>query len=87
MSMMKCVAEPAFSCRLRQSLLFVKLQTYTVNGSDRVCDGICSYNVQAFTINGSDKFYDGVCFTYSSADSWKPPVHVSDWLIYSVAEI
>ena len=20
---------------------------------------------------------------YSSADSWKPPIHVSDWLIFS----
>ena len=63
---MKCVTESLFSCRLRQSLFFVKLQTYTVNSSDRVCDGICSYKVQTFTINGNDKVCDGVCFSEAS---------------------
>ena len=55
MAVMKCVTESGLSCRLRQSLFFVKLQTFTVNGSDRVCDGICFYKVQTFIINVSDK--------------------------------
>ena len=68
---MKCVAESFFSCRLRQSLFFVKLQTYTVNSSDRVCGGICSYKVQTFTINGSNKVCDGVCFSEASGHYYK----------------
>ena len=63
---MKCVTESFFRCRLRQSLFFVYLQTYTVNSSDRVCGGICSYKVQTFTINGSNKVCDGVCFSEAS---------------------
>ena len=59
---MKCVREYFFSCRLRQSLFFVNLQTYTINSSDRVCGGVCFYKVQTFTINGSNKACDEVCF-------------------------
>ena len=61
MAEMKYVAESVFSCRLRQSLLFVKFQTSNVNGSDRVCGGIYFCKVQTFAINGSNKLCNGVC--------------------------
>ena len=60
MVVIKCVTETVFS-RLQQSLFFVKLQTFTVNGSDKVCG--CFYKVQNFTITGSHKPSDGVCFS------------------------
>ena len=44
MAVMKCVTESVLSCRF---FLFVKLQTFTVNGSDKVCDRICFYKTQA----------------------------------------
>ena len=52
---MKLVTEFVFSCRLRQCLFLVKLQTFTVNGSERVCDAVCFYKVLTFSINRSDK--------------------------------
>ena len=72
---MKFVIECFFSCRLRQSLFFVNLQTYTVNSSDRIYGGICSYKVQTFTINGSDKVCDQVCFNVASGHyyEWQCP--------------
>ena len=72
---MKRVTESIYSCRLLQSLFFVKLQIYTVNASDRVCSGICSYKVQTFTINGSEKVCDGVCFSEASVSyyEWQCP--------------
>ena len=74
MAVMKCVAESVFSCRLRQSF-FVKLRTFTVNGSDRVCDGICFYKVQTFIIHGSQNACDGVCFSKVSGHyyEWQCP--------------
>ena len=27
-------------------------------------------------------YLSNTSFTYSSTDSWKPPIHVSDWLIF-----
>ena len=75
MAVMKCVTQSVFSCRLRQSIFFVKLQTFTVNGSGTVCDGICFYKVQTFTINGSHKVCDGVCFSKVSSHyyEWQCP--------------
>ena len=34
------VAESVFSLRLCQSLFLVKIQTFTINSSDRVCDRV-----------------------------------------------
>ena len=62
MAVTNCITEAVFSYRLRQSLLFVKLQTFTVNDSDRVCKGICFYKVQTFAISGSYKDWARVCF-------------------------
>ena len=61
MAEMKYVPESVFSCRLRQSLLFVKFQTSNVNSSDRVCGEIYFCKVQTFAINGSNKLSNGVC--------------------------
>ena len=63
---MKYVPESVFSCRFRQSLFFVKLQTFTVNGSDRVCGRICFCKVQTFAINGSNNVCNGVCLSEAS---------------------
>ena len=81
MALMKCVSidygvkESVFSCRLQQSLFFVKLQTFTVNDSDRVFDGICFYKFQTFTINGCCKVCDEACFSKVSRHyyEWKCP--------------
>ena len=35
------VTGSVFSLRLRRSLFLVKLPTFTVNGCDRVWDGVC----------------------------------------------
>ena len=50
MAVRKGVTEPVFSCRF----LFVKLQTLTVNGSDRVCKGICVYRTQAWKMSAME---------------------------------
>ena len=47
MAVMKCVTESVFSCRF----LFVKLQAFTVNGSDRVCDRICFFKTQVLKMS------------------------------------
>ena len=80
MSVMKCVTESVFNYRSRQSLFFVKPQTYTVNGSDRVCGRICFYKVQTFTIDGSEKVCDGVCFSEASG-------HYYEWFYPSLWHI
>ena len=51
MAVMKCVTESVFSCRF---FLFVKLQTITVNGSDRVCDRICFYKIQTLKLSAME---------------------------------
>ena len=35
------VTESVFSLRWCPSLFLVKFQTFTINGNDRVCDGVC----------------------------------------------
>ena len=41
MVVMRCVTETVFSCRLQQSLLFLKLQTFTMDGNDEfVADSV-----------------------------------------------
>ena len=50
MAVMKCVTESVFSCRF----LFVKLQAFTVNGSDRVCDRICFYKTQVLKMSAME---------------------------------
>ena len=66
MTVMKYVPESVFSCRFRQSLFFVKLQTFTVNGSDRVCGEISFNKVQISATNGSNKVCNGVCLSEAS---------------------
>ena len=54
MAVMKCVTESVFSCRF---FLFVKLQTITVNGSDRVCDRICFYKTQTLKMSAMESVF------------------------------
>ena len=35
------VTESVFSLKLWRSLFLLKFQTFTMNGYDRVCDGVC----------------------------------------------
>ena len=77
---MKYVPESVFSCRLRQSMLFVKFQTSNVNGSDRVFGGICFCKVQTFAINGSNKVCNGVCLSEASG-------HYYEWQCTSLWQI
>ena len=53
-AVMKCVTESVFSCRF---LLFVKLQTITVNSSDRVCDRICFYKTQTLKMSAMESVF------------------------------
>ena len=74
MAVMKCVTESVFSCKF---FLFVKLQTITVNGSDRVCDRIYFYKtltlkmsamesvlvkLQVITMNGNAQVCGRFCY-------------------------
>ena len=83
MAVMKYLPESVFSCRLRQSLFFVKLQTFNVNGSDRVCGRISFNKVQIFAINGSNKVSNGVYLSEASGHYYE---RQCTSLAYSVTE-
>ena len=46
MTVIKCVTESGF--------LFVNLQAFTINGSDRVCDRICFYKTQVLKMSATE---------------------------------
>ena len=66
------MAETVFSCRLQQSLLFLKLQTFTMDGNDEFVAESVTESVFSLTLSWyvfsiavglcSDRVCDGVCF-------------------------
>ena len=49
MTVIKCVTESGF--------LFVNLQAFTINGSDRVCDRICFYKTQVLKMSAMESCF------------------------------
>ena len=63
------VTDSVFRLKLWRSLFFAKLQAFTMNGNDRVCDksafnkaSVLSDKLESILINGSDEVCARACF-------------------------